>query len=158
MTTEEKKVIQKIESQMNEAGFESLFKEIDGLEVLRVLLDELGEKKNGTAIIEFCFLPFGENTEGLPKDLRLFQTYTTIVGDIAQDKEQAVLTALNQVNLNCVLGSFHIFAPEHQMYHKYISVVRGETAEEMFDIISPAVNWIAATVMDAYDELVSLCS
>jgi hypothetical protein len=158
MTAEEKKVIDALESQMNEAGFESLFKEIDGLEVLRVLLDELGEDGKGSAIIEFCFLPFGEDKEGLPSDLRLFQTYTTIVGDIPEEKIPDILVKLNEVNIGCILGGFNIYLPERQMYHKYISVVRGNTAEEMLNVIQPAVNWIAATVIESYDEMVSVCN
>jgi hypothetical protein len=158
MTVEEMKVIRTLEEQMNEVGFESIIKEIDGLEVLRVLLDELGENGNGNEIIEFCFLPVGDDNGELPTDLRLFQIYTTILGDIPEEKFSDILTKLNKKNLECVLGGFSIYEKEHQLYHKYISVVRGNTAEEMLDIIQPAVNWISATVVEMYDEMVSLCN
>jgi hypothetical protein len=44
------------------------------------------------------------------------------------------------------------------MYHKYISVVRGNTAEEMLKVIQPAVNWIETNIAENFDEIVSLCS
>jgi hypothetical protein len=158
MTAEEKKVIELVEKQFNEGGYESVINETDGLEVLRVLLDELGEKGDESAIIEFCFMPLGDDREGIPEDLRLFQIFTTLVGDIDEAKIPDILVKLNKANLECVLGSFNIFEEERQMYHRYISIVRGDTAEEMMKVIQPAVNWVGATVIENYDEMKSLCS
>jgi hypothetical protein len=158
MTAEEKKVIKELEGQLNEIGFESVVKNIEDLEVLRVLLDGIGESGEGEAIIEFCFLPLGNDDGNLPNDLRLFQIYTTLAGDIDEKKIPDILVKLNENNMQCLLGSFGIFEEERQMYHKYVSVVRGDTADEMLKVIQPAVNWVETTIVENFDEIVSLCS
>jgi hypothetical protein len=157
MTAEEKKVIETLEGQLNEIGFESVMKDIENLEVLRVLLDGIGESGEGEAIIEFCFLPLG-NEGNLASDLRLFQIYTTLAGDIDEKKIPDILVKLNENNMQCLLGNFGIFEEERQMYHKYVSVVRGDTADEMLKVIQPAVNWVETTIVENFDEIVSLCS
>jgi hypothetical protein len=156
MTVEEKKVLETMESQMKEAGYQTQMMETDGVEELRVLLDELGNDGEGSVIMELCFFPIED--EEAPEDLRIFQIFTTIAGDIKQEKMPDILVKLNKTNLECVLGGYHIFEEEMQLYHRYVSVVRGDTSEQMLDIIQPALNWIVGTLLESYDELVSICS
>jgi hypothetical protein len=158
MIAEEKKVIEELETQLTDLGFESIMKDIDGLEVLRVLLDEIGKSGEGEAIIEFCFLPLGDDDSSESTDLRLFQVYTTLAANIDEKKDADILVKINDANMECLLGNFGIYAEERQMYHKYVSVVRGDTAEEMLKVIQPAVNWIETNIAENFDEIVSLCS
>lgn len=155
MQMEENKVMEELGRQMEEMGYEIRMEEVDGLHMLRVVLDELGAEGEGSVLMELCFLPLG--ADGLPDDLRIFQIFTTIERNLSKDKLKEILLKLNGWNLECILGGFHVYEEEMQLYHKYVGVIRGNEAEQMLSTIQPAVNWIASTIMDSYDELIKLC-
>ena len=155
MTQEDNKVIQELQKQMEDCGYSTRMEDVDGLSMLRIILDELGESREGSVLMELCFLPLG--AEGLPEDLRIFQVFTTIERNLQKDRMAEILEKLNPMNLECILGGFHIFEEEMQLYHKYVGVVRGTQADQMMSIIQPAVNWIASTIIDTYDELTGMC-
>lgn len=152
---QKKEVLTELEDQMNAAGFLTRVEDIDGMEMLRVIMDELGDDENGSVLIELCFLPL--EGEGIPEDLSLFQIFTTIEKDIPKEKMGNILNKLNKINLDCMLGGFHIFEEQMQLYHKYICIVRGSSMEDMMFSIQPAINWIVSTVQESYEELTGVC-
>lgn len=152
---QKKEVLTELEDQMNAAGFLTRVEDIDGMEMLRVIMDELGDDEKGSVLIELCFLPL--EGEGIPEDLSLFQIFTTIEKDIPKEKLENILNKLNKINLDCMLGGFHIFEEEMQLYHKYICIVRGSSMEDMMFSIQPAINWIVSTVQESYEELTGVC-
>lgn len=152
---QKKEVLTELEDQMNAAGFLTRVEDIDGMEMLRVIMDELGDDEKGSVLIELCFLPL--EGEGIPEDLSLFQIFTTIEKDIPKEKLGNILNKLNKINLDCMLGGFHIFEEQMQLYHKYICIVRGSSMEDMMFSIQPAINWIVSTVQESYEELTGVC-
>lgn len=155
MTEEQKKVMTELEDQMNTSGYRTRVEEEDGYAMLRILMDDMGTAKNGEVLMELCFLPVA--SQELPEDFSLFQIFTTIAGDIRKERMADVLAALNKTNLDCLLGGFHIFEEERQLYHRYVGVVRGKEKDAMLASIEPAVNWVAHAVDEVYDELTALC-
>ncbi len=152
---EKKKVIVELEDQMNKAGFVTRIEPIEELEMLRIIVDDLGQNQEGSVLMEMCFLPL--KGEGIPDELSIFQIFTTIEKDIPKEKTPKILESLNKINLDCILGNFNIFEDEMQMYHKYVCIARGATMEKMLDTIQPAVNWIVSTIQEAYEELIGVC-
>lgn len=148
-------VLVELEDQMNQAGFITRMEETEGLQMLRVVIDDLGSNGEGSVLMELCFLPL--KGEGIPEDLSIFQIFTTIETDIQKDRMPDILAELNRLNLDCILGGFHIFEEEMQLYHKYICIARGRTQEEMLLSIQPAVNWIVSMIQECYEELTGVC-
>ncbi len=117
-----------MDNQTNEAIFAALEQTLDeyglayqrqdagGLEMLKVRLDDLGHAE-GTALMEICMLPMGQNPEGSTR--KLLQFFTTVAAGLDESNTAPALAALNQVNLRCPVGAFHLYTPQKQMYHKY---------------------------------------
>lgn len=152
---QKKEVLTELEDQMNAAGFLTRVETIEDMEMLRVIMDELGDDEKGSVLMELCFLPL--EGEGIPEDLSLFQIFTTIEKDIPRERLGNILDRLNKINLDCMLGGFHIFEEQMQLYHKYICIVRGSGMEDMMLSIQPAINWIVSTVQESYEELTGVC-
>lgn len=152
---ESKEVLVELEDQLNSAGYVTRVEDTDGLEMLRVVIDELGQDKNGSVLMELCFIPM--EAEEIPEDLNIFQIFTTIEKDIPEEKLSGILAELNKINIDCILGGFQIFEEQMQLYHKYVCIARGTKAAELLNTIQPAMNWIVATIQEGYEELIGVC-
>lgn len=156
MTELQNMVLDCLQKEMEENGYQTkLMQEEGSMDSIRILMDNMGSEQNGEVLMELSFLPFPAN-EPL-EDLNLFQIFTTVETNIAKEKTDGILKELNRMNLECVLGSFHVFEEEMQVYHRYVSVTRGNSKEEILAILQPAINWISNSIDEYYDELIDIC-
>lgn len=150
-----------LERTLDEYGLAHQRQDAGGLALLKVRLDGLG-RAEGEALMEICTLPMGQDPAEKPR--KLLQFYTTTAAGLDDANTAPALAALNQVNLRCPVGAFHLYTPQKQMYHKYSLVLDAasdwaaqavtamtavvEVIDHLFDetivIADDAANWKAA--------------
>ena len=121
---EQRTLLAGLEALLRKYEIETQLSEGENLLVLRARFNGLGTAE-GTALMEICEYPF---TVGEGKPMRLLQFYTTTAENIDEKNLVPALIALEPVNMRCPLGAFGIYAPLHQMYHKYTALL-GENPE-----------------------------
>lgn len=157
ITETQKQLLEEYDRQFKEAGYETRFKEDDGLYLLQAGLVGLGEDEEGTALMELCFVPIDEEDNEDIGDVILFQIYTTFLIGIPEEKKNNVLAGLNEMSMNCLLGSYGIFNVEKQIYHRYITVLNSPDIAQIKGEVGPALNFILSMVYDDFDRIKKLC-
>jgi hypothetical protein len=137
----------------SESGYESVVHENDGITVLKVLVDMLGEEEDGAAILEIMF-----PDENASVDMELVQYYVTFDFEVNIEKSYEIYNALNQINLLSAIGAFVMLTKEKQMYFKYSGVVSADTCEKAKEFILPVVNWLIPMLEEAYDSMRTLAA
>lgn len=160
ITETQKQLLEEYNRQFNEAGYETNYKEEEDLYILQAAIQGLGEEEKGNALMELCFVPLdeenGEDNEDIG-DVILFQIYTTYLVDVPEKKVKNILVGLNEMNMNCLLGSYGIFNQEKQIYHRYITVLNSTDLDQLKGEVGPAVNYILASTYDDFDRISQLC-
>ena len=87
----------------------------------------------------------------------LFQIYTTLLLNIPEKKEKSILTGLNEINMDCLLGAYGIFNEQKQVYHRYVTVLNSDDFDQLKGTIGPALNFIISMVDEDYDRIVKIC-
>ena len=124
MTQEkQQELLQSLEQVFQEYDIPTQMGRQEGMDVLKARLDGLGSSE-GEALMEICLIGAGAGPEGDPRDL--IQFYTTTAAGIDEANLAPAQQALNQVNLRCPMGSFQIYTPLRQMYHKYTLLLAPE--------------------------------
>ena len=157
ITDTQKKVLEEYNRQFNEAGYETRFKEEEGLYILQAAIEGLGEKEEGDALMELCFVPIDEEGSEEVGDAILFQIYTTFLIDIQKKEEKDVLYGLNELNMDCLLGAYGIFNEQKQIYHRYITLLNSGDFDQPKGEVGPALNFILEMVYEDFDRLGSIC-
>ena len=157
ITDTQKKLLEEFNRQFGEAGYETRFKDSDGLYMLQAALVGLGEEEEGNALMELCFVPIDDEGKEDIGDVILFQIYTTLLLKIPEKKEKNILAGLNELNMDCLLGAYGIFNQEKQIYHRYITVLNSSDFEQLKGTVGPALNFILSMVYDDYDGIRKLC-
>ena len=156
ITDTQKKLLEEFNRQFGEAGYETRFKEEDGLYFLQAALIGLGEEEKGNALMELCFVPIDEEGKEDIGDVILFQIHTTFLDKVPEKKEKNILTGLNELNMECLLGAYGIFHQEQQIYHRYITVLNSADFDQLKGTVGPALNFILSMVYDDYDGIKKL--
>lgn len=156
MNTNQKQVMDELREQVKNWGAAPEMTVSDDMNLLRVELGGMGEKRGGDILLELGFLP--TNEAEFPDDFSLFQIYATIAVDIPEEALPDLFAALNKINLESILGNYAVFPERNQLYFRYVGIIRGNTKEAMMDTIQPALNWCVSTLDEDYDHLADLCS
>jgi hypothetical protein len=136
-----------------ESGYESVIHEDEGITILKVLVNMLGEDESGAAILEIMF-----PDEAAAVDMNLLQYYVTFDFEVNIEKSYEIYNALNQINLLSAIGAFVMLTKEKQLYFKYSSVVLADTFDKAKEFIIPVVNWIIPMIEQAYDSMHTLAT
>jgi hypothetical protein len=136
-----------------ESGYESLIHENNGVAILKVFIDMLGEQENGAAILEIMF-----PDENEAADMNLVQYYVTFDFEVNIEKSYEIYNALNQINLLSAIGAFVMFTKEKQMYFKYSSVISADDCDKAKEFILPIVNWLIPMIEETYDSMRTLAT
>lgn len=155
MNTIQKQVMEELKEQVKGWGVSPEMTASDDMDILRAVLNGMGEERKGSLLLELAFLPTAEAE--FPDDFSLFQIYATIETDLLEEKLPGILAKLNKINLESILGNYAVFPEGNQLYFRYVGVVRGKHKEAMMDIIQPALNWCVSTLDEDYDRLIALC-
>lgn len=125
-----------MQSVLEGMGYATRLGSESGVLQLKARLTGLGLCR-GEALMELTPVEIIPDEEGHGRSL--LQFYTTTAADLDQKDLEAVMVTLNDVNLRCPFGSFHVYEPLRQLYHRYTAVLpQGE---------DPAVQAIAALRM-----------
>lgn len=157
ITDTQKQLLEEYDRQFKEAGYETRFKEDEGLYILQAAIVGLGDDESGNALMELCFVPIDEEGNEDIGDTILFQIYTTFLIGIPEKKEKNVLVGLNELNMDCLLGAYGIFNEEKQIYHRYITVLNSPELDQLKGEVGPALNFILSMVYDDYDRIGKIC-
>ncbi len=132
---------------LNEARIDSFITEVKGVPVLKATLTGLGGNNDGSAITEINFIDFEEL--GAPA----LQMFTTVALNIDKDNLDPCELELNDYNLRyVVIGSFNVYKPYRQIYHRYAQVLIGDDEEQVAQ--AKAMLNVAATQISAcYDDI-----
>ncbi len=155
MNAIQKQVMEELTGQIKEWGVTPEMTSSDDMDILRAVLNGMGEERKGSLLLELAFLPTAE--ADFPDDFSLFQIYATIETDLAEEKLPGLFAELNKINLESILGNYAVFPEGNQLYFRYVGVVRGNTKEVMMNTIQPALNWCVSTLDEDYDRLIALC-
>lgn len=148
--TEHTQTLKALKENFNENGYEAVLVE-DELSSLKILIDKLGEKELGAAILEINFVE-EPAFEQVP-DLNVAQFFATFDMKVSMEQLPKILVGLNQLNLTSALGSFQIFDEECQLYFKYNGLVKGVEHNQMMESMIPVINWMIPMMEDCYDSL-----
>ena len=154
MNAIQKQVMEELTGQIKEWGVTPEMTSSDDMDILRAVLNGMGEERKGSLLLELAFLPTAE--ADFPDDFSLFQIYATIETDLAEEKLPGLFAELNKINLESILGNYAVFPEGNQLYFRYVGVVRGNTKEVMMNTIQPALNWCVSTLDEDYDRLIAL--
>ena len=157
LTDTQKKVLDEYNRQFKEAGYETRFKEEEGLYILQAGIEGLGEKEEGDALMELCFVPIDDEDNKDVGDAILFQIYTTFLIDMQKKKEKDVLYGLNEINMDSLLGAYGVYSEQKQIYHRYITLLNSSDFDQLKSEVGPALNFILSMVYEDFDRLSSLC-
>ncbi len=155
MNAIQKQVMEELTGQVKEWGVSPEMTSSDDMDILRAVLNGMGEERKGSLLLELAFLPTAE--ADFPDDFSLFQIYATIETDLLDEKLPGLFAELNKINLESILGNYAVFPEGNQLYFRYVGVVRGNTKEVMMNTIQPALNWCVSTLDEDYDRLIALC-
>ena len=153
----QKELLEEYNKQFIEAGYETRFKEDEGLYILQAAIEGLGDDEKGNALMELCFVPVDEEGNESIGDVTLFQIYTTFLIGIPEKKEKDVLYGLNEVNMDCLLGAYGIFNDEKQIYHRYITVLNSSDLSQLKGEVGPALNFILSMIYEDFNRIGSIC-
>lgn len=149
-------IFKNLDEMFRNAGMETEITQEENIgDMLRVYVDGLGEQKSdgdGTGVMELCFMPY-ENPEH-PSHC-LFQIFSTFVKDLDSAKVSAVLAHLNEINLRCTFGGFHVYSEEMQVYHKYVLYGMEENPDHLLELIRETINWIFMQLNENYDSIMN---
>ncbi len=151
----QKQVMEELQEQVKDWGVTPEMTVSDDMDILRAVLNGMGEERTGSLLMELAFLP--TEAADFPDDFSLFQIYATIETELPEEKLTGILMELNKVNLESILGNYAVFPDGNQLYFRHVGVVRGNTKEAMMDTIQPALNWCVSTLDEDYDRLIALC-
>ncbi len=157
ITDTQKQLLDEFNRQFNEAGYETRFKEDDGLYLLQAAIEGLGEDEKGDALMELCFVPIDEEGKEDVGDVILFQIYTTFLLTVPEKKEKSVLAGLNTLNMDCLLGAYGVYSEQKQVYHRYITVLNSPDFAQLKGEVGPALNFILSMVYDDFDGIKAIC-
>jgi len=157
ITDTQKQLLEEFNRQFNEAGYETRFKEDEGLYILQAGIEGLGEDEKGDALMELCFVPIDEEGKEDIGDVILFQIYTTFLIKIPDKKEKTVLAGLNELNMDCLLGAYGIFNEQKQIYHRYITVLNSPEFDQLKGEVGPALNFILSMAYEDFDRIGAIC-
>ena len=158
ITDTQKQLLEEFNRQFNEAGYETRFKEDEGLYLLQAAIEGLGEDEQGDALMELCFVPIDEdgNKEAVGNVI-LFQIYTTFLITVPEKKEKTILSGLNKLNMDCLLGAYGIYNEQKQVYHRYITVLNTPDFAQMKGEVGPALNFILSMIYEDFDGIKGIC-
>ena len=139
------KLLHSLESALHDVGMKTMLCDERGLWMLKARLVGLGSAE-GEALMEIC-VPDAKFAGENEQPLALLQFYTTLASHIDADNEVPALKELNRLNMNCPLGSLHLFLNGAQLYHRYTLPLRGETLEDFLLAAADALH-LAVEVLD----------
>ncbi len=121
--------------------------EVKGIPVLKATLTGLGDKRDGSAITEINFIDFDEL--GAPA----LQAFTTVALNLDKDNLEPCELELRDYNLKYVIiGSFHVYEPYRQIYHRYAQVLVGDDAEQV-EQAKAMLNVVSTQISACYDDI-----
>lgn len=121
--------------------------EVKGIPVLKATLTGLGDNNDGSAITEINFIDFDEL--GAPA----LQTFTTVALNLDKDNLEPCELELRDYNLKyVVIGSFHVYEPYRQIYHRYAQVLVGDDAEQV-EQAKAMLNVVSTQISACYDDI-----
>lgn len=134
-------LLEKLGSYLKEARLDATLTEVRGVPVLKVTLTGLGDGKEGSAISEINFIDFDEL--GAPA----LQIFTTVALNLSKDNLAPCERELNDYNLrHVVIGTFQVYEPYRQIYHRYCQVLVGddfeqeEQAKAMLEVVTTQIS------------------
>ena len=157
ITDTQKQLLEEYDRQFHEAGYETRFKEDEGLYILQAAIQGLGEDEKGDALMELCFVPVDDEGKEDVGDVILFQIYTTFLIKIPEGKEKDILAGLNALSMDCLLGAYGIFDEQKQVYHRYITVLNSPDYDQLKGEVGPALNFILSMVYEDFDQITQIC-
>lgn len=132
---------------LKEAKIDCFVAEVKGIPVLKATLTGLGDKRDGSAITEINFIDFDEL--GAPA----LQTFTTVALNLDKDNLEPCELELRDYNLKyVVIGSFHVYEPYRQIYHRYAQVLVGDDAEQV-EQAKAMLNVVSTQISACYDDI-----
>lgn len=121
--------------------------EVKGIPVLKATLTGLGDNNDGSAITEINFIDFDEL--GAPA----LQVFTTVALNLDKDNLEPCELELRDYNLKyVVIGSFHVYEPYRQIYHRYAQVLVGDDAEQV-EQAKAMLNVVSTQISACYDDI-----
>lgn len=121
--------------------------EVKGIPVLKATLTGLGDNNDGSAIAEINFIDFDEL--GAPA----LQMFTTVALNLDKDNLEPCELELRDYNLKyVVIGSFHVYEPYRQIYHRYAQVLVGDDAEQV-EQAKAMLNVVSTQISACYDDI-----
>lgn len=132
---------------LKEAKIDCFITEVKGIPVLKATLTGLGDKRDGSAIAEINFIDFDEL--GAPA----LQMFTTVALNLDKDNLEPCELELRDYNLKyVVIGSFHVYEPYRQIYHRYAQVLIGDDAEQV-EQAKAMLNVVSTQISACYDDI-----
>ena len=128
----QKQVMEELQEQVKDWGVTPEMTVSDDMDILRAVLNGMGEERTGSLLMELAFLP--TEAADFPDDFSLFQIYATIETELPEEKLTGILMELNKVNLESILGNYAVFPDGNQLYFRHVGVVRGNTKEAMMTV------------------------
>lgn len=142
-------LLEKLQDHLRRAKLDTMLTEVHGVDVLKVTLVGLGDKEQGSAIAEINFMNFDE------MDAPVFQIFTTVALNIDERNIEPCIIELSKYNLEYVLiGTFQVYAPYRQIYHRYTQVLIGSD-EEQTEQAKAALDLVATQISAAYDDILA---
>lgn len=132
---------------LKEAKIDCFVTEVKEIPVLKATLTGLGDNNDGSAITEINFIDFDEL--GAPA----LQTFTTVALNLDKDNLEPCELELRDYNLKyVVIGSFHVYEPYRQIYHRYAQVLVGDDAEQV-EQAKAMLNVVSTQISACYDDI-----
>lgn len=142
-------LLEKLGSYLKDARLDATLTEVRGVPVLKVTLTGLGDKKQGSAIAEINFIDFDEL--GVPA----LQVFTTVALNLSKENLEPCEHELNDYNLrHVVIGSFNVYEPYRQIYHRYCQVLVGSD-EEQEEQAKAVLEVVTTQISACYDDILA---
>lgn len=144
----QRELLEELEKYLRKAKIDTLLTEVKGVDVLKATLTGLGDKADGSAITEINFMYFDE------MNAPVFQIFTTVALNIDEDNIEPCITELSKYNLEYVLlGTFQVYEPYRQIYHRYTQVLIGSD-EEQTEQAKAALDLVTTQISSCYDDII----
>lgn len=120
---------------------DSLETEVDteGGYSIKLTLPGLGANGDKTAFIETSEIPMEE-----VEDYKYFYFFSILAVELPEEKHANILNALNNINLETLIGNFGLIAEEGVVYHKYVAKINvTDEAKAADDLYSALVDSLA---------------
>lgn len=132
---------------LKEAKIDCFVAEVKGIPVLKATLTGLGDNNDGSAITEINFIDFDELSAPA------LQAFTTVALNLDKDNLEPCELELRDYNLKyVVIGSFHVYEPYRQIYHRYAQVLVGVDAEQV-EQAKAMLNVVSTQISACYDDI-----